>query len=90
MKKSLLAVCALVSAACERQPEESAAAPLAVPQNVIATPGGVSKPEPLVPIPEDKAQLDRMILAGWTPHSGHLHAPGVNECPMSKGSDVVM
>ena len=31
-----------------------------------------------------------MILAGYTPHADHLHPPGVNECPLTKGSEIVM
>ena len=79
----------LGASACESEPRETAAPPI-VPDNVLASPGPVSKPPPVIPLPEDQAQLDRLILAGYTPHSDHLHAPGVNECPMNKGSDVVM
>ena len=41
-------------------------------------------------MPKDQAQLDRMILAGYTPHMDHLHPPGVNECPLTKGTEAVM
>ena len=49
-----------------------------------------SRIDAVVPKPSDEAQLDRMILAGYTPHSDHLHAPGVNECPLTKGTEAVM
>ena len=49
-----------------------------------------SKPAAVVPKPAEQAQLDRMILAGYTPHADHLHPPGVNECPLSQGTDAVM
>lgn len=59
-------------------------------ENLIAGKGPVSKPPPVVPRPKDQAEVDRMILAGFTPHANHLHAPGVNECPLSKGAEGVM
>ena len=89
MRKLLLVILVVGAGACERQPQESAA-PSTTPENVLASPGPVSKPPDLIPKPDDKAELDRLILAGFTPHADHMHAPGVNECPMSKGSDVVM
>jgi hypothetical protein len=85
----LLVMLMVGAGACERQPQESVA-PSIDPQNMLASPGPVSKPPALIPMPDDKAELDRLILAGYTPHSDHLHAPGVNECPLTKGSDVVM
>jgi hypothetical protein len=36
------------------------------------------------------AQFDRMIIAGYTPHGDHLRPPGVNQCPLIKGSEAVM
>jgi hypothetical protein len=85
----LLAALVVGACACERQPQDSAA-PAINAENVLASPGPVSKPPALIPMPADKAELDRLILAGYTPHADHLHAPGVNECPLTKGSDVVM
>jgi hypothetical protein len=52
-------------------------------------PAQASKPA-LIPTPTDPAQLDRMILAGYTPHGKHLHPPGVKECPLTQGSEAVM
>lgn len=86
MNRFLLMV-ALGAGACDRNGDDKSAAPPPLPelQSVPA-----SQPAPVVPKPKDQAQLDRMILAGFTPHSDHLHAPGVDECPLTKGSDTVM
>ena len=64
-----------------------------VPANAeaaVPAPAPASRPAAVVPLPADQAQLDRMILAGYTPHAGHLHPPGVNECPLAKGTETVM
>ena len=52
--------------------------------------GPKSKAPLVVPLPKDQAELDRMILAGYTPHGNHLHPPGVKKCPLAKGSEAVM
>ena len=42
-------------------------------------------------MPKDQAELDRMILAGYTPHGNHLHPPGVKKCPLAQeGNEAVM
>ena len=91
MKSLLLLLVALAIWACERQEEDSAALP---PPDALgaALPDerNMSKPPAVVPKPADQAELDRMILAGFTPHADHLHPPGVDNCPLSKGADVVM
>ena len=86
--KSLIVTIALAAAACEgRTPDSVDETPPAVP-NVAAAPS--SKPAPVVPMPKDQAELDRLILAGYSPHGKHLHSPGVNECPLIKGNEAVM
>ena len=89
MRIMLLAMLLLAASACERQATE-APAPAPLPEDIVSSSGGASKLPKLVPMPADRAERDRLILAGYTPHSDHLHAPGVNECPMNKGTDVVM
>ena len=89
--KRLVLACVLGLAACGRETSEDAAAP--PPTAADATlPGTASAQQSggVVPKPQDQAQLDRMILAGYTPHGEHLHPPGVNQCPLSKGSEAVM
>jgi hypothetical protein len=82
---------ALTICACERQSQQVAQGPTSAVSNQLLTTGGkASKPAAVVPMPTDQAQLDRMILAGYTPHGKHLHPPGVNECPLAQGSDAVM
>lgn len=89
--KRLVLLLALGISACEREAQDGTAVPsVSAPDAVLPAPTRASKPPAIVPKPEDEAQLDRMILAGFTPHADHLHPPGVNECPLTKGTDVVM
>ena len=89
--KQLLLLIMFGAAACGREPEErSAATEPAVQAPALPTQTRASRASAVIPLPKDQAQLDRMILAGYTPHSDHLHPPGVNECPMTKGTDAVM
>lgn len=87
---------ALTLAACGRSPEPAAKsaeadrAAAAEALNVVEGNVARSKIPAVVPLPKDQAELDRMILAGYTPHADHLHSPGVNECPLTKGTDAVM
>ena len=83
--RGLLLLIALGAGACDRQSDQKAPAP---PETVQTAPE--SQVAAVVPKPADQAQLDRMILAGYTPHADHLHAPGVNACPLTKGSEAVM
>jgi hypothetical protein len=91
MMKRLLLLFALGAGACEREAPENTAAPAPVaPDAILPGQDSAKKSAVVLPIPKDQAQLDRMILAGYTPHGEHLHPPGVNECPLTKGSEVVM
>ena len=90
MRKFMLLV-ALVISACDRESGKTAAVPApAAPDATLPTQAPASKPPAVVPMPKDQAELDRMILAGFTPHADHLHPPGVDECPLMKGSEAVM
>ena len=86
--RGLVLLIALGASACERQPQGSTAT--RSPDSLEVVPANASKPAPLIPKPKDQAQFDRMILAGYTPHGDHLHAPGVKECPLTQGSEAVM
>ena len=91
IKRLILLLAIGATAACERPPDDRAAVPApAAPDATLPAPAPSSKVSAVVPLPEDQAQLDRMILAGYTPHADHLHPPGVNECPLTKGADAVM
>ena len=43
----------------------------------------------MIPVPTDKAQLERVLAMGYTVHEDHMHAPGVKECPFNMGGSVV-
>ena len=89
--KHVLVLIALFAASCGQEQRQDRAEPAAAAVNdILASPGPVSKPPAVVPLPKDQAQLDRMILAGYTPHGTHLHPPGVKECPLSGGDEAVM
>ena len=87
---------ALALTACGRSPQpaaESAEADRAATAEALDVVDGNAAKSAIpavVPLPKNEADLDRMILAGYTPHADHLHSPGVNECPLSKGNDAVM
>ena len=90
MNRPLLMI-ALATSACDRQPQQSAVTPAPASANeVLASQGPTSKPAEVVPLPKDQAELDRMILAGFTPHGTHMHPPGMKECPLAQGSEAVM
>ena len=89
--RRLVLLCALGLAACGREASDDAATPAPVaPDAVLPGTASAQKSGGVVPKPKDQTQLDRMILAGYTPHGEHLHPPGVNQCPLSKGSEAVM
>ena len=88
--KRLLMLLALGIAACEQQAPESAAVPTpAAPDATLPGQPAARSSAEVLPRPKDQAQLDRMILAGYTPHADHLHAPGVNKCPLTNGNEAV-
>jgi len=89
--KPLVVLVGLAIAGCQRQEDNRDAVPRQVaPGTALSTEANMSKPSAVVLKPTDQAELDRMILAGFTPHADHLHPPGVSQCPLSKGTDVVM
>ena len=79
---------ALGAAGCDREEQQSFAPPKATA--VELPKGPTSKPPATIAMPRDQVELDRMILAGYTPHGTHLHPPGVKECPLTQGSEAVM
>jgi hypothetical protein len=87
--RGLVLLIAIGASACEREPHDRATVRTADSVEAVV-PAPASKPAPIIARPSDQAQLDRLILAGYTPHADHLHAPGVNECPLTKGTDAVM
>ena len=90
--RHLLLLIALGTCACDRASEERASETKpAAPVEAAATPKQQSKAPLVLPMPKDQKELDRLILAGYTPHGEHLHPPGVKSCPFAKeGNEAVM
>lgn len=80
-------------AACGKQadpPAQKQAATTAAPaaqSTMAATPAAMEK---MIPVPKDKAQLDRMLAMGYTVHDDHMHPPGVKECAFDKAGGSVI
>jgi hypothetical protein len=90
MKRAFVLI-ALATCACERPEQQSAAVPAPEPaEEMLPSQGPTSKPAAVVSMPKEQAELDRMILAGYTPHGSHLHPPGMQECPLAQGTETVM
>ena len=91
MKRLLLMIVAIGAAACEAEPQADG-----LPKPELSTSAALpadkrqTQPAKLIPKPKDQVELDRLILAGYTPHADHLHAPGVKSCPQSQGNEAVM
>lgn len=90
--KRLLLLLALGALGCEQTRDDSASVPAkAVPVEANAGQAPQSKAPLVLPMPKEQKELDRLILAGYTPHAGHLHPPGVKNCPLAKeGNEAVM
>lgn len=72
-----------------REPSKApTATSVAAAQSMIA--GRATAEMRLIPIPSDKAQLNRMLAAGYTIHKDHMHPPGVKSCPLDKNSGGVV
>ena len=88
--KRLVPLIALAALACNKEQRETAATTPAATNVMLPAQSRQSQPPKIIPMPKDQAELDRMILAGFTPHGDHLHPPGVKECPLAQGSEAVM
>jgi hypothetical protein len=78
--------------ACGKAPDQKSAQPTAKPAAAApAAPKSMpaTAQAAMIPVPTDKAQLDRMLAMGYTVHEDHMHAPGVKECPFNMGGSVV-
>lgn len=81
---------ALAVSACDGNRQDAAPSAPAATDAQLPAEARRSQPPKVVPKPKDDAELDRLILAGYTPHYDHLHPPGVKSCPMAKGEEAVM
>lgn len=92
--KHLVPLVVLMLGACGGETPDRAANPAADSAAdsaaVVNADAPAQRSDGVVPRPADQGQLDRMILAGYTPHGEHMHPPGVKECPLSGGNDAVM
>lgn len=84
------AIALLLLSACgpsgeREQPEESAgpAVEAAVPPAPATTKAVV------LAIPDDKAQLERLVAMGYKMHEDHLDPPGVASCPKMAENPVM-
>ena len=89
--KRLLPLIGLLAPACDSEPQAgpTASTPAAA-EAMLPEDARKSQPPSVVAKPAEQAELDRMILAGYTPHADHLHPPGVKSCPLAQGSEAVM
>ena len=80
----------IATAGCAQESDRGEPPPPSPAQEVaVPMQPKVTKTEAVLPLPEDKAQLERMVTMGYTPHDDHLHPPGVKECPISMGGDPI-
>ena len=87
----ILTLVALLACGCNREPQASSTqSKPPVAEAMVSQDARKSEIPSVVPKPPDQAALDRMILAGYTPHADHLHRPGVKACPLAQGNEAVM
>ena len=94
--KRILVLLVLGMAACGQQTPDRAqrqtpvkAMPAATaPQSKMAA-SAIAAKAGVLPIPEDKQQLQRLLAMGYTRHEDHLHPPGMKECPFNMGGSTV-
>jgi hypothetical protein len=89
MKHSALLI-ALAVSACDGNPQDAAPSGPAATDAQLPAEARRSEAPKVVPKPQDEGELDRLILAGYTPHVDHLHPPGVKSCPLAQGGEAVM
>lgn len=84
-------VCSMMIAVCGCSEQDSREkAPAEAAKELVPADPRVSAPAQLIPLPKDQAEVDRLILLGYTPHADHMHLPGVKSCPLSRGNEAVM
>lgn len=88
--KSLVLLIVLAALGCDSEPQTNALPEPSAAEAVLPPDNRKTKPPTVIPMPREQAELDRMILAGYTPHADHLHPPGVKTCPLAQGGEAVM
>lgn len=73
------------------QHEQSRArSPVSLPADQQSKPvGKMAATKAMLAVPEDKAELQRLLALGYSVHDDHLHPPGVKECPFNMGGSMV-
>jgi hypothetical protein len=69
-------------------PETRQVPSVSVPAKASMPAAGSPKRALMIPIPTDRAQLQRLLAMGYTIHEDHLHAPGVTSCPKMSENPV--
>ncbi len=88
MKAPILTI--LLLAGCSEAADDTAASRNEpAPATLPATAGTQSKAALMLPLPDDRAQLDRLLAMGYQAHDDHLHAPGVTACPKMAENPVM-
>jgi hypothetical protein len=85
----LLGLASCGEAGDDRTAQRSAQpAAAAAPAELVASKPATAQAA-MIPVPDDKTQLDGMLAMGYTVHEKHMHAPGVKACPFNMGGSVV-
>ena len=85
----LVTLLVLGAAACGQQPEPKEVVVAPAPADLALAPPVAPRKSMLVPMPDDKAALQRLEAMGYTVHDDHLHLPGVKTCPMDMSGGPV-
>jgi hypothetical protein len=81
-----LVACGKPSAPADSQQTKAVPATAAM-STIAAKPAAMER---MIPVPKDKAQLNRMLAMGYTVHEDHMHPPGVKECALDKAGGSVV
>lgn len=83
-------VCAVIAICGCSEQDSRDTAPAETTKELVPADPRVSAPARLIPLPKVQAEVDRLILLGYTSHADHMHLPGVKSCPLSRGNEAVM
>lgn len=83
-----LVLIALLVCACSKAQQPAKQLPVQRVTPVSLPKTSLPKGPLMIPIPKDRAQLQRLLAMGYTVHEDHLHAPGVTSCPKMSENPV--
>ena len=88
--KPIAVLLILGASACAKEADQAAQQPPAeVTVPAASNPMAPEAKPAMLEVPDDKAQLQRLLAMGYTVHEEHLHPPGTKECPFDMGGGVV-